>query len=176
LFNPYQAVPSVWVVPNGTNWENGALHLVEMSTHYEGLDNIVAFWDPAKKPEPMQPFRFAYTLYWTRETDMSLSTNRVVATRAGAAPGNSAERQFVIDWDIPGLSSEDEPPAAVPSCSTNAAVTHCQVFRNVAAKTWRVILKFQPAAGNKDPVDLRCTLKDNAGMVSETWTCLWSPP
>ena len=53
MFNLYQQVPSVWVEPHG-NWGDGDLHLVELSTHYEGLDNIVAFWDPKNKPAPLQ--------------------------------------------------------------------------------------------------------------------------
>ena len=176
LFNPYHSVPSVWVVPNGSNWEEGEIHLVELSTQYEGMDNVVAFWNPTVKPAPMQPFRFAYTLYWTRETDMSLSSNKVVSTRIGVDPSSPAQHQFVVDWDIPTLSSDDVPPRAEDSCSTNGVITETQVYRNHAAKTWRVILKMEPKTGNKDPVDLRCTLKDGNGMVSETWAYLWSPP
>ena len=83
MFNLYQLEPSVWVEPHG-NWGDGDLHLVELSANYEGLDNIVAFWDPKNKPAPMQPFRFGYTLYWeSGEADMKLSENRVVATRIG---------------------------------------------------------------------------------------------
>ncbi len=48
MFNLYHKVPSVWVEPDG-NWGDGDLHLVELSTSYEGLDNIVAFWDPKKQ-------------------------------------------------------------------------------------------------------------------------------
>jgi glucans biosynthesis protein len=177
LFNPYQSVPSVWVEPYDNSWEDGEVHLVELSTHYEGLDNIVAFWNPTTKPKPMQPFRFAYTLYWTRETDMSLSSNRVVSTRVGVDPRNAARHQFVVDWDIPSVSSDDEPPEAYSSCSTNATLpVPAQVYRNHAEKTWRVILTMEPKADNKDPVDLRCTLKDANGAAGETWTYLWSPP
>ena len=46
---------------------------------------------PKTKPQPMQPYRFAYTLYWTRETDLKgLSPNKVVATRVGADPREPA--------------------------------------------------------------------------------------
>ena len=64
----YQLAPSVWVQPRG-NWGEGDVHLVELSTQYEGLDNIVAFWDPKVKPKPLKAYRFAYTLSWTRERD-----------------------------------------------------------------------------------------------------------
>ena len=177
LFNSYPTVPSVWVQPLGTNWDDGELHLVELSTHYEGLDNIVAFWNPANKPKPLQPYHFEYDLYWTRETDINLSSNKIVATRCGADPRNAEQRQFVVDWDLPNVGAEDEPPTAQASCSTNAAIVgETQVFRNHAAKTWRVILTVAPKAGNKDAVDLRCSLHPVGGQACETWVYLWSPP
>ncbi len=175
LFNPYQSVPSVWVEPEGTNFDDGEIHLVELTTHYEGLDNIVAFWNPSTKPRPMQPYRFAYNLYWTRETDMSLSTNKVISTRVGVDPRNANQRQFVIDFDIPSLVSEAEPPKVDASCSENGVLADTQLYWNRAARTWRVILQMAPKAGNMDPVDLRCTLKKGNDAISETWTYLWSP-
>ena len=43
IFNFYQQTPSVFVEPHG-NWGEGAVHLVELSTTFEGMDNVVAFW------------------------------------------------------------------------------------------------------------------------------------
>jgi glucan biosynthesis protein len=34
----------------------------------------------------------------------------------------------------------------------------------------------RPKDGNKEPVDLRCTLKKGNDAISETWSYLWSPP
>ena len=177
IFNLYQKVPSVWVEPRG-NWGEGAVHLVELSTSYEGLDNIVAFWDPKTKPGPMQPYRFGYTLFWTLETDMDLSPNKAVSTRIGVDPRNPTQRMIVINFDGPKLDaiSADNPPEAIASCSTNGVIAESQVFRNTFAGTWQVILKMAPKAGNRDPIDIRCTLKKGEEVVSETWTYLWSPP
>jgi len=177
LFNHYHVVPSVWVEPRG-HWGEGDVHLVELSTQYEGLDNIVAFWDPKEKPQPMQPLRFAYTLYWTRETDMKVSENKVVGTRVGADLRDPRRRQIVIDFGGPKLSviPKDIPPQAVANCSDNAAIVESQVFHNPINDTWRVILKLGPKPGNTDPVDLRCTLMKGEEVLSETWTYLWSPP
>lgn len=177
MFNYYHAVPSVWVAPRG-NWGEGEVHLLELSTEYEGLDNIVAFWDPKVKPTPMQPKRFAYTLFWTMENDMKLSPNKVVSTRIGAHPRNSSWRQIVIDFEGPRLAviPETHPPAAVANTSDNAVIAENQVFFNPIKKNWRVILAMHPKPDNKDPVDLRCTLKDGEEVVSETWTYHWSPP
>ncbi len=178
LFNFYNLVPSVWVEPRGY-WGEGEVNLVELSTHYEGLDNVVAFWDPKTKAQPLQPYRFAYTLYWTMETDMKgLSPNKVVATRVGLDAGDATRHQFAIDFAGPSLSSipENAPPQAIASCSDNAAIVYNEVFRNPYANTWRVMLKMQPKPGNNDDVDLRCTLKKGEEVVSETWTYHWSPP
>jgi glucans biosynthesis protein len=176
MFNLYHLTPSVWIEPHG-NWGEGSLHLVELSTRYEGLDNIVAFWDPKNKPAPLQPFRFGYTMKWTRETDLKISANKVVATRLGLDAKFPGARQFVIDFDGPNLDeiSESQPPKAIASCSPNAAIVQNYVVRNTVAGTWRVFLTLQPNAGNHDPVDVRCTLHSGAAVVGETWTYQWNP-
>lgn len=179
LFNYYQQVPSVWVETHG-HWGEGEVNLVELSTHYEGLDNIVAFWDPKEKPRPMEAYNFAYTLYWTRdEAEMKLANqDKVLATRIGNDPRDPQRRQFAIDFGGPKLNtlSESTPPQAIASCSTNAVIVENQIFRNPFKSSWRVMLKLEPKPGNKDPVDIRCTLQKGEEVFSETWTYLWSPP
>jgi glucans biosynthesis protein len=177
MFNLYQDTPSVWISPHG-DWGDGDLHLVELSTTYEGLDNIVAFWDPKVKPQPLQPYRFGYTMKWTRETDLKLSVNKVVSTRIGLDGRFVGARQFVIDFEGPDLDTipQDKPPTSIASCSPNAAIVDNYVVWNPFANKWRVYLSMQPKAGNHDPVDLRCTLHRGKEIASETWTYLWSPP
>jgi len=178
MFNLYHAVPSVWVEPDG-DWGDGDLHLVELSTSYEGLDNIVAFWDPKNKPAPLQPFRFAYTLHWEGgDADLRRSENRVVSTRIGPDTQFPGARQFVIDFDGPQLDAipEDKPPVAIANCSAGAAIVDNFVTRNPFLGTWRVILKMLPSAGSKEAIDLRCTLQQGTNAVSETWVYQWSPP
>ena len=177
IFNHYELVPSVWVDTRG-RWGEGDLHLVELSTSYEGLDNVVAFWDPKVKPQPMQAFRFGYALHWTRETDIKFSTNRVISTRIGVDPRDGKKRQIVIDFSGPKLAAlaDGLSPEAVASCSDNAAITEVQVFPVPKLSAWRAIIMMEPKADNKDPVDLRCTLKKGEEVLTETWTYHWSPP
>jgi glucans biosynthesis protein len=177
IFNPYQEVPSIWIKPKG-DWGDGEVHLVELPTHYEGLDNIVAFWNPKTKPAPLEPLRFGYQVLWTREKDFSLSENRVVATRVGADSGDAKKRQVQLDFAGPQLAAipDAEPPTAIVHCSENAKIYESQVLPNPFGHAWRVVLKFAPSAGNKEPVELRCTLQRNGAPVSETWDYLWSPP
>ena len=177
LFNHYELVPSMWVEPHG-RWGDGDVHLVELSTQYEGLDNIVAFWEPKVKPAPMQPFRFSYRLLWTRETDLKLSTNKVIATRIGINPGNPRQRQIAIDFSGPKLASlpEGTTPEAIASCSTNAVISEILVFPLPTTGAWRAMIKLEPKPDNHDPVDIRCTLKRGEEVLTETWTYHWSPP
>jgi glucans biosynthesis protein len=166
------------VEPDG-NWGDGDLHLVELGTDYEGLDNIVAFWDPKHKPAPLQPFRFAYTLSWEGgDADVKRSENRVVSTRVGLTDQYVGGRQFVIDFDGPALDKipADQPPQAIASCSAGAHIAGNMVVRNPYLGTWRVILKMMPQPGSQDPVDLRCTLQQGTNRIGETWVYQWSPP
>ena len=177
-FNLFQLVPSMWVEPRG-NWGDGDLHLVELSAGYEGLDNIVAFWDPKTKPAPLQPCRFRYTLRWqSGGADLKLSENRAISTRVGLDSHFGNARQLVIDFAGPKLAAvpEDMPPLAIANCSINAAIVDKFVVRNPFLNAWRVVLKMQPRPGNTDPVDLRCTLQQGTNILSETWTYQWNPP
>jgi len=177
LFNNYHEVPSTWVVPH-TDWGEGAVHLVELSTLYEGLDNIVAFWDPKVKPQPMQPLKFGYSLLWTAERDRTLSPEKVVATRIGLDGRDPQKRKFMIDFDGPKLDAipESAQPEAIINCTENATITENQVFRNTHAGTWRVIMSFQPKVEPSSAVDLRCTLQQRGTNLTETWTYHWTAP
>jgi glucans biosynthesis protein len=180
LFNFYQKTPSVWVEPHG-HWGEGEVNLVELPTHYEGLDNIVAFWDPKEKPQALQPYRFGYTLSWgMRESDMKLLFNKdkVLATRLGQDPREPKRRQFAIDFGGPKLKalSDTSPPEAIVSCSDNAVIVDNQVFHNPFNDSWRVMLKLEPKPDNKGSVDIRCTLQKGEEVLSETWTYHWSLP
>ncbi|HEX9047507.1 MAG TPA: glucan biosynthesis protein G [Verrucomicrobiae bacterium] len=178
LFNLYNQVPSVWVEPDG-NWGEGDLHLVELSTTYEGLDNIVAFWDPKNKPAPLQPFRFGYSLYWEGgDADLKRSENRVISTRIGPDSQFQGARQFVLDFAGPKFDAipEDKPPQAIANCSAGAHIADVLVTRNTFQNAWRVILKMQPKDGSKEAVDLRCSLQQGTNVIGETWVYQWSPP
>ncbi len=180
LFNRYDRTPSVWVRPRGTNaWGEGQVHLVQLPTTYEGMDNIVAFWNPKEQPQPMKPYSISYTLLWgSNESDMKLNfgKDRVISTRAGVDPRDPKVHQFVIDFAGSKLKSftEANKPQAITSCSDNAEIPYSEVFANPSSGSWRVVLKMSPR--NQDPVDIRCTLQKGEEVLTETWTYHWSPP
>jgi glucans biosynthesis protein len=176
IFNSYHKTPSVWVEPRG-KWGEGEIHLVELPTHYEGMDNVVAFWTPKAGPRPQQPFTFAYTLHWGMRPEANFSTNRVLQTRIGTDPQDATKRQFVIDFVVQETGpASGTPPEAVVHCGENAVVSNTQIFRNSFSESWRVIFSLKPKAGNKDSVDIQCALKRGVETLSETWIYHWSQP
>ena len=52
----YDRRPSLWVEPR-SDWGKGSIQLVELPTVDETADNIVAFWNPADKPQPAAQLR-----------------------------------------------------------------------------------------------------------------------
>jgi glucans biosynthesis protein len=175
LFNLYNETPSLWIQPRGA-WGDGDLNLVELNTHYEGLDNIVAFWSPRQHPTPLQPMRFDYTEYWTSETDMVLSANKVISTMIGGATGSATVRQIAIDFEGPRLAAipRGRAPQAVASCSDNGDILDNQVVQIPGTSNWRAMLKVDRA--NENPIDIRCTLTYEGKPVTETWTDLLTQP
>jgi glucans biosynthesis protein len=159
-------------------WGEGVVHLVELSTQSEDADNIVAFFEPKAKPEPMVGYHFGYILYWTMETDKRLSENKVVATRIGIDPRNSRARQIAVDFAGPKLSGMPQGvvPQAAVSCGQNGTILDQQVFPTPFDGAWRVILKLDPKEGNHEPVNIQCTLKNGEETLTETWNYYWSPP
>ena len=178
LFNSYQLTPSIWVEPMG-QWGEGTIHLVELSTQSEGLDNIVAFFEPKAQPEPLTGFHFGYVLYWTMETDKKLSENKVLGTHVGADPRNPRVRQIAVDFGGPKLSAlpEGVVPRAEVSCTTNGTINEQQVFPASFAGSWRVIIKMEPVKkATRQPVDIEaCALKNGGEILSETWIYHWRP-
>jgi glucans biosynthesis protein len=174
LFNLYHKTPSVWVEPRGA-WGEGEVYLVELPARHEGVDNIVAFWNPKQRTAPMQPFRFAYTLQWATQPDAKFGPLKVLQTRAGADLGDAAKRKFVIDFGGKNEALAQSPPAAIAHCGENATISDVQVIKNEVSQCWRVIFSLTPKAGNTGVIDIDCALKSGDNLLSETWRYQWSP-
>lgn len=177
ISNLYHLTPTMIIRPKG-EWGEGQVRLVEIGTVNEYADNIVAFWNPATLPAPGQPFRFGYTLESGTGGEEKLSPNFVLGTRIGADPANEKVRDIVIDFAGPFVEkfTDADPPEAIPSCPPGAGhFSKVVVLKNTFEKSWRVFLKFEPAADLKDAVPLRCTLKKDGTVLTETWDYLWNP-
>ena len=176
LFVAHHRAPSIWNEPL-SDWGEGSVQLIELRADADGADNVVALWEPAQKPAPLQPYRYAYRQSWTLDVDAKLSANRVIATRAGRDPADPHRREIVIDFRGPALDAlpAHEPPVAVASCSDNGTIPEVQVFRNAFARGWRVVLKVAATGARGQPIELRCALRNGKDWVSETWAYRWTP-
>ena len=59
----YERRPGVWVQPVG-DWGRGTVQLVEIPSHQEYDDNIVAYWVPEAPVGPGTTLRLGWTLTW----------------------------------------------------------------------------------------------------------------
>jgi glucans biosynthesis protein len=173
IFNFYHLTPSIWVEPRGI-WGAGEVHLIELPTNYEGMDNIVAFWNPKEKPGEGKEFRFGYTLHWAARPEAKFTACKVVQTRLGKDPGDQKKRQVVIDFEpSEALPFTAEIPKADVSAGEAIEVSHVQVFKNEIGKSWRVIFSLSPKAEANGSVDIRCALRAGERAVSEIWSYPW---
>ena len=62
----YDRRPSVRVESLG-EWGAGTVHLMELPTANEYNDNVVAFWQPEKRPAAGDELQFKYRLHWLTE-------------------------------------------------------------------------------------------------------------
>ena len=165
----YQQRPSLWVEPRG-DWGAGAVVLVEIPTGHEYQDNMVAFWRPAQALQAGREYRFDYRLHWGASHAWRETLATVVATRTGPAPQAPA-RRLVIDF-AGGRKADAEQVRAVVEAS-RGQVARAIAQPNPETGGWRVSFEYTPEAGVD--AELRATLEDPSGPLSETWLYRWHP-
>jgi glucans biosynthesis protein len=173
----YERRPSAWVEPLN-DWGPGMLQMLTLPTDDETNDNIVAYWVPAKAPQPGQPLDIAYRLHWQGAEWQHPATGWTLQSRAGQGfkPLARHEFQYVVDFAGPAL---DRLPAeadvkAVASAGPNGRIDEAIAHRNEATGLWRMSLKgrrLDPA----QPLELRAYLQHGADALTETWTVLIAP-
>ncbi|MDP5009028.1 MAG: glucan biosynthesis protein, partial [Glaciimonas sp.] len=177
----YDKRPSVWVEPKA-GWGKGAVQLVEIPTMDETFDNIVAFWNPAEKPQAGQELLYSYRLHWGRKMPFSPALATVVATRTGMGGGIGVKRtyyswRFVIDFAGDNLKMLTKDTKVVPMISTTSGkveVPSIRMFEVIHG--YRVTFDIRPADGSVEPIDLRVYLAIDGKPLSETWLYQWNPP
>lgn len=173
----YHLRPSVWVEPTGA-WGRGAVRLVEIPTPDETNDNIVAFWVPEKLPAVGEPIEFEYKLHWFIEGagGKKPPAGYAVATRIGYSKTHERDlERFWIDFESPVLRnrSADAGIQAIVSVGEGATLVHQSLQKNNFNGTWRVAFSIKPDGSGK-PVELRCFLKREPHILTETWSYLWN--
>lgn len=170
----YDKRPAVWVEPMGS-WGAGAVQLVEIPTDDEIYDNIVAFWNPEKKPQAGDAMAFDYRLYWGVDAPVNSPLARTVATRigAGGVPGQPRPEgalKIVLDFEGPGVKGLGQQDGVTPEVSVPPGVELKQAYALpvVGTDRWRLIFDIATPPGT-ETVDLRAYLSRDGQPLTETW-------
>lgn len=175
----YDKRPSLWIEPKG-DWGDGAVDLIEIPTADETFDNIVAFWQPAAKPQPGQELLIGYTLHWCREAPAQPPLARCVATRTGVGgvvgrPRDHAAWRFAIDFAGGDLALLDPAVKVEPVISVSRGSVEIASARPLAAIGGiRAMFDLVPDSG-REPITLRLFLRADGQPLSETWLYEWEP-
>jgi glucans biosynthesis protein len=173
----YDVRPSVWVEPLG-NWGAGAVRLVEIPTPDETNDNIVAFWVPANRPKVDEAFEFEYRLHWLLDIAKRPPAGFVAATRLSDILKQPGLTRFLVDFDGAYLNSRHPDAVIEPVVTVGEAAAlvpdTLTIQKNPYNGTWRVTFAVRPD-GTGRPVELRCFLRKDPHVLTETWSYLWNP-
>jgi len=171
----------LWVEPKA-GWGKGAVQLVEIPTLDETFDNIVAFWNPAEKPQPGQERLFAYRLHWGSKMPFSSPLAQVVATRTGMGGVIGQKRayysrRFAIDFaggDLALLGKDAKVQAMISASRGKVEITSARPLD--AIHGYRAMFDLKPVDDSVEPIDIRVYLVADGQPLSETWLYQWTPP
>ena len=163
--------PTLWVEPM-SGWGPGEIRLIEIPSDEEIHDNIVAFWVPKAPVGAGASLQMSYRLHWGDETPFEAPGGQVLATRIGAGKDNDGARRFVLDFGGGQLAQLDPQThlEAVVTASTGK-LSQPVVQPNSEVEGWRVFFELTP---DGDTADLRCFLRRQDDVLSETWSYRWT--
>jgi len=177
----YDRRPSAWIEPRG-HWGRGAVMLVEIPTRDETSDNIVAFWNPADKPQRGQELLYAYRLTWCRDNPLpvQLATTRATRSGIGGIVGRKRthfSRRFVVDFGGGALTSLAEHAAVVPVITASRGRVEITSARPlIPLGQWRAMFDLVPPDDSIEPINLRMYLALDGEPLTETWLYQYTPP
>ena len=177
----YNRRPSIWVEPQG-DWDSGEVQLVEIPTHDEIHDNIVAYWKPERTIKAGDKLDLQYKLYWQNHCPFPpKNIGLVTATRIGQggvpgrpSPDDKNKRKFVIDFAGGPLAAMAPRYDVTPVVSVSRGkISDAYVIKVVGTEKWRAL--FDLDAPGTDPINLRCFLRLHGKTLTETWLYQYFP-
>jgi len=176
----YDKRPSVWVEPK-SNWGKGAVMLVEIPTRDETMDNVVAFWNPAEKPQRGQELLFGYRLFWCRQNPVTPKLALTHATRTGIGGIVGQKRthfswRFVVDFvggDLPLLMEGARVQPVISASRGRVEITSARPLHPIDG--WRAMFDLVPDEST-EPINLRLYLAMDGQPLTETWLYQYTPP
>lgn len=176
----YDRRPSLWIEPK-SGWGKGSIQLVEIPTIDETFDNIVAYWNPQRKPQAGEELLYAYRMHWGRNLPAQPPLATVFSTRTGIGGIVGQKRKyfskrFVVDFagDNLKLLGKDAKVAPVISASRGELeLTSVRPLENI--RGYRLMFDLRPTDSSTAPVDLRAYIASEGVPLSETWLYQWTP-
>lgn len=168
----YHRRPSVWVRFDEPVTD-GVVRLVELPTNNEYMDNVVAYWRPARAPRAGDRLTLGYELVFTThplppadDAETSSDVAHVTATRYDRT--DPSRLRVLIDFTGPALSQHVTPKLlGVPQGEIESVVWAATPME----QTWRLSFLLKDQAN--PPRDLRVRLEDRGRVISETWSGTW---
>lgn len=171
----YQNRPSVWVEPKG-DWGRGFIELIELATHTEYGDNIVAFWKPLNEFPANSSAEYKYKQTWFSDDRALSPMGKTVDTYLCNSPGNPPNtKRFIVEFYWPDVEGDARSGKIVSNISTiNAKVKNNDAIYNEFQKRWRVFFDAVVDDPTK-PVELNLYLSKDGKPLTENWTYQWMP-
>jgi glucans biosynthesis protein len=176
----YDRRPSLWIEPQG-KWGRGSVQLVEIPTDDEIHDNIVVMWVPGEPVRAGQALDFRYRMYWTADEPFPTPLARCVATRIGnGGQAGTARpkgvRKFMVEFK--GAPLARLPKGVIPRPVLSASRGEfsnllTEAVPNDVPGHWRT--QFDLTVQGADPVEMRCFLRSEDQVLSETWLYQYHP-
>ncbi len=176
----YDKRPSTWVEPVG-DWGKGAVHLVEIPTHDEINDNIIAYWHPEKRPTAGDRIDLQYRLHWLADEPYPTSLGRCVGdppwpgrpARPGAADG---VRKFTVEFlggPLAVLPNGVKPELIMWASRGKLGNPMAEAVPDDVPGHWRA--HFDITVEGYQPVEMRLYLKAGDRVLTETWLYQYHP-
>ena len=177
----YDRRPSLWVEPKH-DWGAGSVQLVEIPTNDETFDNIVAFWNPEKKPQPGQEWLVGYRLYWGALPPARTPLGHCVATRTGIGgvvgqPRKYFSWRFAVDFaggELASFGADAKIEAVITASRGTVEITSARPLE--AVRGWRAMFDLKPEDTSTQPIQLRLYLRHAGKPLTETWLYHYVPP
>lgn len=178
----YERRPSLWVEPK-SDWGAGSIQLVEIPTIDETFDNIVAFWNPDRKPQPGEELLIGYRLFWGAHPPAQSPLARCVATWTGLGgvvgqPRKYFSWRFAVDFAGENLVALGRGAKVEPVITASRGKIEITSARpQDAIQGWRAMFDIKPEDDSTAPITIRMFLRgENGAPLTETWLYQWVPP
>jgi len=132
---------------------------------------------PTHLPPEGEPIAFEYKLHWMLDPAGRPPAGYVSSTRQGSVLMHPGQRRFVVEFTGAQLNKMTDSPdmEAVISIGEGAKMAGRPVIqKNRFTGVWRANFEVEPD-GSGRAVEMRCFLRKQQHVLTETWSYLWIP-